>query len=637
MRALLLSLVALVVIAVAPADARETILSFDSNIVIKPDGTLLVTETIKVNAEGREIRRGIFRDFPMRRTDENGLHHTVGFRVLEVLKNGQTEPWRRERAGDFARVYIGDANVWLDPGVYTYTLRYETTRQLLFFDNFDEIAWNVTGTQWVFPIMDVSARIILPPGAEALQTAAYTGRFGETASDATIGEIGDQTVKFETTRSLQPYEGLTVAVGFTKGVVPEPGMLGRAFWLVVDNLGLIVLVLGVSLVALYYVSRWQAVGRDPEPGVVIPIFEPPDGLSPAALSYLFYRGFRGSAGGAGKALIAALVSLGVRGRIRIADVGGKFQASVVDGPDTPLPEGEQAVMDNLFSGSRREIRFEKANATTVRKAVSAFTSAITETHGGKYFRLNIGWVILGFLMSIAVVAGFLVLYRPREEFIVVVIFYAVAALLGSGMAAAGIRRIRGFVPDGSAIFGWILLVLGGAVLFALVAVLLVVSALGPPLALLFILALAILNVTFGNMLGQVLPEGQRTLEEIEGFRLYLTVAEKERLNLQGAPNLTEDLFERYLPYAIGLGVEKPWSDAFTAELARLGRSDATYHPHWYSGSDWRISNLGNDAGRMASALGSGVSSAMPSKSSGSSSGGGGFSGGGGGGGGGGGW
>ena len=628
---------ALVAITAAPAQARETILSFDSHIIIEPDGTLLVTETIRVNAEGSQIRRGIFRDFPVRTTDENGLRRTVGFRVLEVLKNGQTEPWRRERVGAFARVYIGDADVWLDPGVYTYTLRYETTRQLLFLDNFDEIAWNATGTEWVFPILEARARIILPEGAEALRTAAYTGRYGETGREATIELVGDRTVRFETTRSLQPYEGLTVAVGFTKGVIPEPGLLGRAFWLLMDNFGQLVLVLGVSGIGLYYVGRWQAVGRDPEPGVIIPIFEPPDGLSPAALSYIFYRGFRGSAGGAGKALIAALVSLGVRGRVQIASIDKKFQVKAVDGRDGPLPEGEQAVFDNLFSPSRRELRFEKTNAKIVRKTVSAFTKAITTTHGGKYFRQNIFWAVLGFLMSVALVIGFLVLHRPREEFLLIVIIYAITALLGAGAAAGGIRRIRGFVPDGSAVLGWFLLALGAAILFALLAGLLVVWPLGSPVVLLFVIALAIINAAFGNMLGQVLPEGQRTLEEIEGFRLYLTVAEKERLNLPGAPDLTEDLFERYLPYAIGLGVEKPWSDAFTAELARLGKTETTYHPSWYSGGDWRISDLGRETGKMASALGSGVSSAMPSKSSGSSSGGGGFSGGGGGGGGGGGW
>ncbi|MGI9371359.1 MAG: DUF2207 family protein, partial [Hyphomicrobiales bacterium] len=128
---------------------------------------------------------------------------------------------------------------------------------------------------------------------------------------------------------------------------------------------------------------------------------------------------------------------------------------------------------------------------------------------------------------------------------------------------------------------------------------------------------------------------------IEGFKLYLSVAEAERMNMADAPDVTQDLYEEYLPYAIGLGVEEPWSEAFASQLARAipdETSRTPYRPRWYAGSNWNSGSLGRMTTGFVDNMSSSMASAMPApKSSSGSSGGGGFSGGGGGGGGGGGW
>ena len=120
--------------------------------------------------------------------------------------------------------------------------------------------------------------------------------------------------------------------------------------------------------------------------------------------------------------------------------------------------------------------------------------------------------------------------------------------------------------------------------------------------------------------------GRELLDRIEGFKLYLSVAEAERMNLVGAPDVDTETFERYLPYAIGLGVEKPWSDAFSVHLAKTGdgKSGRTYQPGWYSGSRFASASLTRATSSMVSAMSSSIASATPSKSG---SGGGGFSGG----------
>jgi uncharacterized membrane protein len=148
-----------------------------------------------------------------------------------------------------------------------------------------------------------------------------------------------------------------------------------------------------------------------------------------------------------------------------------------------------------------------------------------------------------------------------------------------------------------------------------------------------IIAIALVNVAFFHLLRAPTIVGRKVMDEIEGFRLYLSVAEAEWMNMPKAPEMSPDLFEAYLPYAVALGVEKPWSDAFQSHMARVMPGRDAYRPSWYRGS-WSSDSLGRATSGMVSSLSSSMTAAMPSSSG---SGGGGSSGGGGGGGGGGGW
>ncbi len=142
-----------------------------------------------------------------------------------------------------------------------------------------------------------------------------------------------------------------------------------------------------------------------------------------------------------------------------------------------------------------------------------------------------------------------------------------------------------------------------------------------------------------HLLGAPTFEGAKVLSRIDGFKLYLTTAETNRLNMRDAPQMDEELFERYLPYAAGLGVEEPWSKAFAAHLSRIhpGRDDDEYRPAWYRGNRWDAGSITRAATASVAAVSAAMASSMPAPKSSSGSSGGGFSGGGGGGGGGGGW
>src|SRR5439155_5846060 len=196
------------------AAAIERILFFLSDVRVEPESTLQVTETIRVQAEGNQIRRGILRDFPTSYARRDGSRVEVGFTVESVLRNGNTEEFSTERLSNGVRVRIGSANRILNIGVHEYVIKYRTTRQVGFYPNDDELYWNVTGNGWTFAIDVAEARITLPGRVPFLRSAFYTGAQGSTGQDAVVVEQQPGHIVFRTTRALPPRHGLTVAAAW---------------------------------------------------------------------------------------------------------------------------------------------------------------------------------------------------------------------------------------------------------------------------------------------------------------------------------------------------------------------------------------------------------------------------------------
>ena len=301
------------------AEGGERILSYDSFIKVKPAGDMTVTETIKVVCEGNQIKHGIYRDFPTRYKDEYGNTVKVAFEVQAVLKDGRPEPWWTEDKDNGVRVYVGSKDVTLEPGEYTYALTYRTDRQLGFFEKHDELYWNVTGNAWEFPIEKVTATVELPPGAEVLSTEAYTGLSGEKGTDFTAGRDNQGRAVFSTTRPLNPQEGLTIVVMWPKGFVQEPTRAEKTKAFFADNGSTAAGAAGIVVLLIYYLFTWLKIGKDPEKGVIIPLYEAPKGFSPAAVRYVMRMGFDD------KAFAAAVVNMAVKGYITIdEDANGEY-------------------------------------------------------------------------------------------------------------------------------------------------------------------------------------------------------------------------------------------------------------------------------------------------------------------------
>jgi uncharacterized membrane protein YgcG len=625
-----------------PTLARETITSFTSNIILQADGSVDVTETIAVNVERDQINHGIYRDIPTTLINDDKSRQRSSLRVLQVLKDGVPEPYSIENLGTgYKRIRIGDADVWLNQRPYTYTIHYVMTRMGRFFEDHDELYWNVTGNYWLFPIEKVVATVQLPPGATVQNAVGYTGLPGSTAQNVTAARSEDgRSVTFRTTVTLGAFvdqsEGLTVAVSFPKGTLVAPtGVTAIGYWLS-DHRDIVFPTFAVLLVLLYNLFAWGAVGRDPAKGTIIPRFHAPKNFSPALAHYVSNMGFKQSGW---TAFTASIFDLGVKGLIEISKPGKNLQIKVTSrGPVPGLPSGESALYSYFNTEGRLTI--DKEHGAKINEKKGEFVSTIERENRLTYFRNNVGYVLIGVALS-ALLLGIMVWLEVLEPVFIIVAFVAAIAIgifisVISGTRAGGIiGRIISFV--------WIAAIginfLGGSIEFF--------EGLRIDTGLIAAITIIVINLVFAVLMRAPTVQGRAVMDELEGFKMYMDTAEKNRLNLVAEPPMTISRFEAILPFAIALGVEKPWTQHFEAELARNAVSDAqagtAYAPLWYSGSDW--SNTSTSFSNSVSSISAGMTSAMiasmPASSSSSGfsggGGGGGSSGGGGGGGGGGGW
>jgi uncharacterized membrane protein YgcG len=627
-----LALVLLLTLAhVATVAAQEEILNFHSDIQVQLDGSMLVTETIQVQAEGNKIKRGIYRDFPTIYKDRFNNRYRVKFDLQMVQRDGRSEPYHTESLDNGIRIYIGDKDVYLDNGIYTYTLTYTTDRQLGFFDTHDELYWNVTGNGWNFPMQRASARVTLPPGVppEQIGTEAYTGLLGSKDGAYDVQIDPDGGTVFNTTEPLSNYEGLTIVVTWPKGHIKEPGWKQQLKLFLEDNLAALVGTGGSLLLLLYYFLVWRAVGRDPEAGIVVPLYSPPKNYSPASMRFIRRMGYDDKAFG------TAIVNLAVKGYLTISESSsGTFTLEKTGDQGVTLAAGEEALAAALFEKKKTKITLKQKSHSRIRKALRKHERSLKRDYEKRYFRTNSGFLLPGILVSIiTVVACFLALPKGVGD---VFALWLITWTIGITLLTYSIYKLwKGIGDRGSfsstIAVGFFAVPFGVADVHEIKWLIFGISLIYP-----FTLAMVLLlNFLFYDWLKAPTLAGRRLLDKIDGFRLFLSVAEGEELNFRNPPEKTPELFEEYLPYALALDVEQQWGERFTEVLKQAGTEE--YQPTWYHGHSWSHNNITGFTSAVGGALSSAISSSSTAPGSSSGSSGGGFSGGGGGGGGGGGW
>ncbi len=372
--------------------AQERIVDFASDVSIAADGTLLVVETIVVQVEGQQIKRGIFRDFPTRYENHRGITVVVPFEVLDVQRDATVEQYNVEPLTNGMRVRIGNPQQMLPRGRHVYRISYRTARQLGFFDQHDELYWNTTGNGWPFVIDRATQRVRLPQPvpADKLNAEAYTGPQGSRGRDATAS-VAEGEFRFETTRRLAPNEGLTIVAMFPKGIVAAPSGLTRLHWTIVDNIGELLAIGAVVLLVLFLFVMWWRIGRDPRKGPKFPRYDAPPNMSAAAVRFVDRMGFDT------RCLAAAVLGLGARGYLKVHQRDDGFVVQQT-GTTVPFLPGDKPLVDGLF-GTRSQAVLSKTYDPSIAEAQSELRSALTRHYKGIVFKRN-RWPL-----ALAVIAG----------------------------------------------------------------------------------------------------------------------------------------------------------------------------------------------------------------------------------------
>ena len=571
---------------------------------------------------------------------------TVDFDFVAATRDGQPENSRVERRAERVRIYLGKRDVFLPTGEYTYTITYRTGRQVRFFDTHDELYWNVTGNAWAFPIVRAEAVINLPPGVQATDTAYYTGPYGSTAQDARAARFDDgNIVKFETTRPLGVREGLTVAVKMPKGSIAPPTFEDEARWFFKDFRAELIASLGLVLIGLYYFWTWNpgwtrsagrcggsAMGTAGGPVTGAGQLHRQEGP--------FRQGLECHIGGnpeSGRQRV---------GEARYVCPGSDGHRSETD--DQPLPVGEASLLNRFHGSDTGEFKVTKSNGKAVKALQEGFSRAMEREHRGRYYRHNTWRVVFGVVLSLATILALLVFGNSSTDLLVVLIPVGMTCLIATVLIS---RAVVAFTSGSSLrrrITSVIGLVIAGFVILSsgFPAVSEFAGLISHPIVVTAVAGIIVLNVLFFFLLGAPTRLGRQKMDEIEGLKLYLDLAEKDRMNLRGAPEMSPAHYETLLPYAVALGLEKPWSKAFQSWLTTAiaaGAVASSWSPGWYHGRDFSADRIGDTMSSIPDAMQGSFAEAMPvpksssSGFSGGGGGGGGFSGGGGGGGGGGGW
>jgi uncharacterized membrane protein YgcG len=551
----------------AAAQRTLTIERFDAAIAVERDGGVDVTETITARFTGSW--NGIYRTVPVEYHTPQGFNWTLRLELLGATgPDGQALKVESERDRHFIKYKI-----WV-PGAEnatrTVVLRYRAKNGLRFFEDHDELYWNVTGDEWDVPIQAASARIELPAGATGVRAIAFNGAYGSTSQDATVLTEGT-AVRVTLPQPLGFHEGLTAVVGWDKGLVAEPTEADRALGFLASNWPL-----GFPFVVLLgMVALWRRVGRDPRRLPIAVQYEAPGSLTPAEAGTLMDESADM------RDITATVVDLAVRGFLKIEEREEKLLLGMLTKRDyvfhrLTAPEGARALEDHesrVLGGI-----FEDGSAVKLSELDNEFYRHLSGIRESIYARL--------------VGRG---LYRSRPD------------RVKTGWQA-------GAVLVGGAIIGFGFTL--GAAWLDMTPLPFVIAG----------VASGLIMAAFGRIMPARTVEGARALERVLGFEEFLRRVEGDRLERVVK---TPEMFERFLPFAMAFGVERKWARAFQ-DIYRepptwyVGSTAGPFDLNGFSG------RLGDLSTRTQSAMSSSPRSSNGSGFSGGSSGGGSGGGGGGG-------
>jgi|ERR1700722_9267580 len=497
---------------VSPLAAKSwRVTDFQDSITVDKHGDAVVIEHITLAFIGEW--HGIHRTIPIEYPGPEGTNYELYVYVTSVTDGDGGKLKYDSSVSNGSR----DLKIYI-PGAVdnrrTIEIAYRVQNGTRFFKDYDEFYWNVTGNDWPVPVDHVAATVNFPDSAAgSLRAQAFTGVYGSKDRGAGARVTG-ATAQFETTNPLPMRGGMTIDVYIPKDILNEPGAATRFFWFIAGNPVLFLPL--VTLVAMF--GLWWVKGRDPDPGMsVAPMYEPPENISPAEAGTLLDDTIHP------RDITSTIVDLAVRGYVKIEEVEDKgllfthkdylfhLLKPEAEWDDKSLAPHERVMLENVFQGGAD---------TRLSSLKNRFYTAVP--------------IIRADIMSALRNKGIYLLDPESAN--------------GYSIGAAGAILIP------FAIFQY----LGWANFLNSV-----------PLLIVCVLLSAVIWWLFARVMTAKTLKGVRTRVAVLGFQEFMNRVDAERLKLMPATT-----FEKFLPYAMALGVEHHWAQAFAGIIKDP--------PSWYA-------------------------------------------------------
>jgi len=535
--------------------AVEKIDSFYVTIKINPDSSINVSERIDYDF-GQSQRHGIYRNIPIKYKARGGNYNLRISNISIVDESGNPYTFKKSYPGSDINIRIGDEDK-LVIGKKTYVINYTIKRAINYFNTHDELYWNATGNNWQVNIESAFVEIILPEeiNHNQIQKECFFGFYGSNFEC----ESNISNIDGKTIISYEHFFQLAPGQGMTivAGFPKNIVVEPTIFQKALD----IVIDNGILLLPIlifgFLFYRWYKYGRDPKgKGTICAQYNAPDKLTPLEIGIVLDERFDN------KDLSAEIINLAVKGYLKIKkEVKKKFILKTEDFILTKLKD-EKSLKNNFERKIMKSI-FGNEESIKLSDLKNKFYKDLKDIKKQVY--------------EIIVEKG----YFPKNPNKVRAIYLIISIAVGIFIFPAGI-------------------LLGSLGVFS-------------------ITVSSIIIFIFSFIMPRKTKKGTLAKEHILGLKEYLIVAEEDRIKFHNTPKKNPKHFEKLLPFAIVLGVEKEWAKKFEAIY--------TTSPDWYEDSHITrfnsiifINNLSNFSKSASASLASSPSSA--------SSGGSGFSGGG---------